>query len=639
VVGAIATGIAVLRGRSADKPTLDANLVAVAPFDVLAPGMELWREGLVDVLSRSLDGAGALRTVSPALVVRGWSGRADRTSAESLARRSGAGLVLIGSVLPAGRDSVRLTATVLDAAGNRPVADVDVRDRADRMDRIADSATIRLLRQLAPRAGGAAARSGLGSTSLPAIKEFLLAEQYYRRARWDSAMASAHRAVDLDSTFAPAIRRLGWATAWHSYDAGAAAPYLLRAASLNHGLAPRDSLLLAIDSMFQLGFFGQQRVRRTIEEAVARYPDDPEIWYMMGEARTHQVSALGIPPDAQIEAFERSLALDPGFAPSVFHLIGIYGALGDMKSVMTLIRRAAVHAPGDQLFALLGTLAESRLDSAALVRHLDSIPVNVLYGAHGITWVWRDSAESAVQLARALAGRREARRDSQSSPGPQDLLLLSLEIRGHLREVHAALGDDAIGLMSVFRMLSREKVAGYHRAAVAGATAGTTTLQWLAEAGDTAALQRLLRAADSAAKAGVPDREEDASWAQAFLALSRRDSAAALARMLAIPDSLCGCRPMALLARGRLIRSLRGAEAAFDALRFATISSNPMTAITVVALLERAELAEQLGRRDDARRDYAFVRDIWRRADPELQPYVMRAREGLRRVTPASEQP
>jgi hypothetical protein len=57
-----------------------------------------------------------------------------------------------------------------------------------------------------------------------------------------------------------------------------------------------------------------------------------------------------------------------------------------------------------------------------------------------------------------------------------------------------------------------------------------------------------------------------------------------------------------------------------------------MSASTIVALLERAELAEQLGRQDDARRDFAYVRDIWRRADPELQPYVERARAGLERL-------
>ena len=57
---------------------LDADLVAVAPFDVPDARLALWREGLVDVLSRNLDGAGPVRSVPPTTVIRRWRGRADR---------------------------------------------------------------------------------------------------------------------------------------------------------------------------------------------------------------------------------------------------------------------------------------------------------------------------------------------------------------------------------------------------------------------------------------------------------------------------------------------------------------------------------------------------------------------------------
>jgi len=42
------------RGRN----QLDANLIAVAPFDVLDPSLELWREGLVDLRRRLRHGIG-----------------------------------------------------------------------------------------------------------------------------------------------------------------------------------------------------------------------------------------------------------------------------------------------------------------------------------------------------------------------------------------------------------------------------------------------------------------------------------------------------------------------------------------------------------------------------------------------------
>jgi hypothetical protein len=49
--------------------------------------------------------------------------------------------------------------------------------------------------------------------------------------------------------------------------------------------------------------------------------------------------------------------------------------------------------------------------------------------------------------------------------------------------------------------------------------------------------------------------------------------------------------------------------------------------------LERARVAERLGDRETAARDYQYVADIWCRADAQLQPYVAEAREGLVRVS------
>jgi hypothetical protein len=48
--------------------------------------------------------------------------------------------------------------------------------------------------------------------------------------------------------------------------------------------------------------------------------------------------------------------------------------------------------------------------------------------------------------------------------------------------------------------------------------------------------------------------------------------------------------------------------------------------------LERARVAEQLGDRETASRDYQYVADVWRHADPQLQPYVTEAREALARL-------
>jgi hypothetical protein len=48
--------------------------------------------------------------------------------------------------------------------------------------------------------------------------------------------------------------------------------------------------------------------------------------------------------------------------------------------------------------------------------------------------------------------------------------------------------------------------------------------------------------------------------------------------------------------------------------------------------LEQGRIAERLGQRQKAIDCYQFVVDVWRHADPELEPYVREARAGLARA-------
>ncbi|MEP7325531.1 MAG: serine/threonine-protein kinase, partial [Gemmatimonadota bacterium] len=134
--------------RSGSTSQLDPDLVAITPFNVLHAELEPWHEGLVDVLSRSLDGAGALRTVSPSISLRHWSGRADAAAAAALGRRTGAGLVVYGDVVAEGEDSVRIRAAWLNLGRSGPPLEVEVRGTSTRMTELIDQLTRELLRTL-----------------------------------------------------------------------------------------------------------------------------------------------------------------------------------------------------------------------------------------------------------------------------------------------------------------------------------------------------------------------------------------------------------------------------------------------------------------------------------------------------------
>ncbi len=322
------------RGR-APSATLDPDLLVITPFEVHENSLQLWHEGLVDVLSRNLDGAGPLRTVPLSVVLRRWTGPADRGTALALARQTGAGLVAFGDIASRGVDSVSLRLTLLDVATNKTTGDVEVSGTADRIPDLADSLGRHLLSTLGRQRPIAAVRKGsLGAASLPALKAFLHGEYFYRRGLWDSALVYYDQAITEDSSFALALRRMAWVVGWGSPTAGqyksSSEEYGRRVTQLNHGQAPRDSLLIASDSADNAGdaaektdlatFLRMHRRSLSLRQEAARlYPGDPEVWYELGEILFHFPPQFRGTAAEALEAFDHSIALDSGFAPAYEH--------------------------------------------------------------------------------------------------------------------------------------------------------------------------------------------------------------------------------------------------------------------------------------------------------------------------------
>jgi serine/threonine-protein kinase len=254
-----------------------------------------------------------------------------------LGKRTGAGLAVFGRLTAAGGDSVRVTATLFDVGRRLGLVEIERRDLASRVDRLADSLSLDFLRELGrTRPVGTAHLVSLGTTSLPALKAFLQGEQFLRRTEWDSALAYYQHAIAADSTFALALRRASLAIGWvrTGFDS-LSITYSLRAGGLNHGLSRRDSLLLVGDSLLtslleagpravQADSAWWPRARRllaTVESTTQQYADDPEAWYQLGEAREHVGFLLGTTTAQILDAFDHSIALDSAFGPAYIHPI------------------------------------------------------------------------------------------------------------------------------------------------------------------------------------------------------------------------------------------------------------------------------------------------------------------------------
>ena len=105
------------------------------------------------------------------------------------------------------------------------------------------------------------------------------------------------------------------------------------------------------------------------------------------------------------------------------------------------------------------------------------------------------------------------------------------------------------------------------------------------------------------------------------------DSADALRRFLALPDTVCPCGFDEIVTAQLLAARGRHTEAA------ALFGGTDRTSAVELWRLQRARVYEKSGRRNEALADYQYVSDAWRHADAELQPYVEEARAALKRLS------
>jgi serine/threonine-protein kinase len=655
--------------RPVPAPTLDANLVAVAPFDVLAPGLALWREGLVDLLSRNLDGAGPLRTVPPSVVIGRWTGRADPPSATRLGRKTGAKLAVFGQLLATRADSVRLTATLFDVATERPLGEFEFRELGASMDRLADSLTVALLRELGrARPIGAVPATALRSTSLPALKAFLQGEQFFRRTAWDSALASYRRAVTIDSGLALAWRRMSQVVGWQVIAGDSLSEvYGLRAAALNRGLPPRESLLVTAESLTAALYTAsadtawrahQARLFATLAEATRRYPEDPEVWFELGDSRFHFRPVGQTSLEQVLEPFDRAVAADPAFGESYIHAVWLALQLGRPELARRYIADYFRHNPGEEArkhihsFQLVEQLlADSAPRASELARLIDTSSTSVLIAAYWAMAHWPDSQETATRLARAVVASRPSGVPLYDDQGFRTgFLRAALAHRGHLREAFAVGGNSAArgSKMAVLGGVPEEAAAALFqrwledpplREQPSPIPRGFNlpvfdALPWWAARHDTTSLAAFAARMKATTLSSHPDvlpwLHYGSSSAEAYLALARGDTTSAVERFANLPDTVCPCMYDQIVAAQLLLARGRDRDAARV---FEGQTPDWQSPAEGLWRLQRARAFERLGKWERAQDDYRFVVALWRHGDPELQSYVTEARQALTRLT------
>jgi hypothetical protein len=410
-----------------------------------------------------------------------------------------------------------------------------------------------------------------------------------------------------------------------------------------------------------------------VEEAVRRYPEDPMVWYELGEWRHHEDWPNAGPPAAALEAFSRAIALDPGFGPAYEHMPALLLSVGRPEearhyaATYLALYPNSPHRAETHLAAVM--LDPSSANRAEAQRTLDTASVYTIWDVvFGQLLSWTDTAETAIRLLRRLGDR--GRGAGGAPPWVVDTVMWpqylahALAFRGRLHEAFAVnerllrqpSASPFNGFLSPLLDLGLLGIvpdsiarATFDRALGADAVWGNFFTQpylrglpwWLARR-DTAALARF--GVQAARVARAPSDARAALRARllgemsvAFLDLARGDSAAAIWKLRAIPDTLCLADNYAAncfhlnLTLARLLAS-RGEDQRAAGLLERWRWSGGRTPSFVLGTLELGRIAERLGDTTKAAECYAFVTAAWHRADQELLPYVTEAREGLARL-------
>lgn len=317
-----------LWGGSGPDVELAPDAMVVLPFTVRGgEDVDVLAEGMVELLSTKLDGAGQLRSVDPHTVLSHTGGGVDPSGARPLARRLGAGYYVLGSVLEFGGD-LRLQASIYNTTGPREsVAEASVEGPATSFLALVDDLASELLvaGELAPP-GRIPRLAAMTTEKLPALKLFLEGERALRETRYDHAIERFQRAVEVDSAFALAYYRMAVAASWVERR-----PLLHRAMenALHHQerLSERDRALLTAFAARQEGRHAE--AARRYRAIVASHPSDVEAWYELGEVLLHSGAFLGIPRSEMAEPFERAVALDSGNAAALYHLSNLASVARD----------------------------------------------------------------------------------------------------------------------------------------------------------------------------------------------------------------------------------------------------------------------------------------------------------------------
>jgi serine/threonine-protein kinase len=675
--------------RSAPPPAsagVSSSALAVLPFTVRGGDTLGLGEGMVGLLGTKLDGAGDLHAVDSRAVLsyaaRQGSSVLGPDQGRAIAEHFGAGMFVLGDVLTvSGR--LRLTASMYDAhGGSRAAASASVEGSADRVFELVDSLAAQLLKGWSGQEYRLTGIAAMTTQSLPALKAYLDGESAFRAGNFDAAVEGFQRAVAQDPQFALAWYRMSIAAEWLTRTdiARNAAEHAVQMADR---LSEHDRQLLQALVATRRG--AASEAARLYQNVLATYPNDVEAWLQLGEVQFHYGPLAGQSISEARPTWRRVAALEPAFFTPIVHLARIAASQNNRTEVDSLVRRALELRASDtaqeagssrseileletlRAFALADTAEQGRV----LARLESATDVTVYLSMWGLGSFLHDPA-AATRVGAVLTS---SSRPPWSRVAGFIALANLAAARGHIDAARATL-DSAAALDPRAAAEARATLAAYafRNADPAELKAARDGLERAPETPGPPAESSVFLSAHHGlhrhlkayllglldARLGDPARA--ARYAAELEKLQAPIDAGSISRDLAqgvrgeiaarrdrpaeVTEAFAGVRreswyelasasPYFAQPRERFIQAEALAAQGRDAdaaVLYQSLSGEGSTfelPYIAPAQLRLGEIADRQGRPDEAAQHYARVLELWRDADPALQPLVREARTRL----------
>ncbi|MGI8497380.1 MAG: protein kinase domain-containing protein, partial [Gemmatimonadaceae bacterium] len=607
-----------------ENHTTDTTL---APAATEAFRIDLAQSPAVSILSPAAVHEVLTRMKRPA------SSRLDFALAREIAQRDGVKAVVTGDIRSAGPTYI-ISAQLVSAATGEPLA--AIRETAG-SEREILSAIDRVSKRLRERIGeslrsiqASEPLDRVTTTSMAALQKYSQANHAWGvRGDYDRAVALLSEAIELDSGFAMAYRKLG-TYADQMGDAQRSVDALTKAYAHRDRLTERERLL-AEGSYYLTVANDPKRMIAPLRSLVESYPDDFIGWNNLSVA----YSILGNHEQAE-RAIREALRVDPADATAMGNLVDEELAQNKMAGVDSMLRLLATRRPDHPQNAYYASLLASKRGEYA---EAESVVVR-FRSQHPELAFYPYRALYRIGTLRYLRGRlQEGRR--------------VLEERTAFLDAHdrpALALDNEIGIAIATLWFERDTAAGLERVRAALAKrpidslrvidrpyASLVTAYAMAQRPDLAraTLEQLQRVLPGTLPTNAA---RDLTVARGTLAEAEHRYADGATEFRKFGDET-GCEGCIMSEIGRMSDEAGQPDSAiaqYERYLSTTVAEKYyfLDPFRLGPLHKRlGELYEQRGDIRLARSHYTAFVELWKDADPVLQPAILSARRALARIS------